>query len=218
MSNIRKKWALLGASRGLGWSTYQELLKREPQSEFLLCSRRIERRLSDLDSSRTAIEPCDFSKQLEPDFFISLKKASPTHIVYFAGGGPYDLYQKKKWADHLWCWQTSFLTPAQLIHEVLQSVDSWPTLQSLTVIGSAVAGQSPDPKAASYAAAKHALHGLIGSINAEQEVQPKVLLFSPGYMQTELLPAHSEPRLTNRAESPDIVAQQLIEYIENSLK
>lgn len=216
MLNLRKKWILLGVSRGLGWATYLQLLQTEPESEFLLCSRRIENRETEIESSRTKILSCDFSKELSADFFQSLADFNPNHIIYFAGGGPYDLYQKKQWKDHLWCLQTSFLSPAQLIHEVLRSApESWPQLKSLTVIGSAVAENAPDPKAASYAAAKHALRGLVTTINAEQEVRPKVLLFSPGYMQTELLPLHSEPRLTNRAESAEVVACRLIEYIEN---
>lgn len=213
---MRKKWILLGASRGLGWATYQQLLQREPESEFLLCSRRIQRRESEIEVLRTQTLTSDFSKELEPDFFQSLSRFKPHHLIYFAGGGPYDLYQNKKWSDQRWCLQTSFLSPAQLIHEVLRSApESWPQLRSLTMIGSAVAENAADPKAASYAAAKHALRGLVTTINAEQEAQPKVLLFSPGYMQTELLPLHSEPRLTNRAESAEVVACRLIEYIEN---
>lgn len=212
---MKKKWILLGASRGLGWATYRQLLLTEPESEFLLCSRRIESRSGEIENSRTKMLSCDLSKEPQEYFFQSLAEFNPDHIIYFAGGGPYDLYQNKKWSDHLWCLQTSFLSPAQLIHEVLRSsTASWPGLRSLTVIGSAVAENAPDPKAASYAAAKHALRGLVATINAEQETRPKVLLFSPGYMQTELLPLHSEPRLANRAESAEVVACQLIEYIE----
>ena len=79
-----------------------------------------------------------------------------------------------------------------------------------------MAEDKADPLAGSYAAAKHALRGLVDSVNSEQESEIKLLLFSPGYMQTDLLPSNSRPRQDGLAESPRVVAARLIDYIENN--
>ncbi|MCC2680105.1 MAG: hypothetical protein K0R29_2681 [Pseudobdellovibrio sp.] len=146
---------------------------------------------------------------------------APTNLIYFAGGGPYGFFQDKKWSDHQWSLQTSFLYPAELLHFIMAQPESWPNLKKIVLIGSSVAEDKADPRASSYSAAKHALRGLVGTIQEEIKAQPEkklpqVLLFSPPYMQTDLLPAHSQPRLNDRAENPEVVARRLIEYIENT--
>lgn len=209
--NIR--WALLGSSRGLGWETYK-LLQQNPQNEFFLSSRKIKERES-LSQGRSHFMTQDFSRlPLDASYIEKLQSFSPQHLIYFAGGGPYGIFQSKKWEDHEWCLNVSFLYPAQLLHHILRSSQLWAGLKSMTLIGSSVAEDKPDPQAASYAAAKHALKGLVESVQCEQSLPFRVQLYSPGYMQTDLLPANSKPRLADRAEKPELVARLLIEYIE----
>lgn len=230
MSKLNEKFIMLGASRGLGWHTYQQLQKVKPQSEFLISSRKVLLKTGEVPAHTTLIQQ-DFSKPgVNPEFLNQLKNFGATHLIYFAGGGPYGLFQDKKWSDHQWSLQTSFLYPAELLHLIMSQSESWPALKKVVLIGSSVAEDKADPRASSYSAAKHALKGLVGSIQAEQrellavqgeqkavqKTMPQVLLFSPPYMQTDLLPAHSQPRLSDRAENPEVVAERLIEYIEKT--
>lgn len=221
MSNLNEKFIMLGASRGLGWCTYQLLLKQKPQSEFLISSRKILLKTGYVPQN-TRLVPQDFSKPgIDPEFYTQLKNFGPTHLIYFAGGGPYGFFQEKKWSDHQWSLQTSFLYPAELLHSIMAQPESWPVLKKIVLIGSSVAEDKADPRASSYSASKHALRGLVSTVQEEIKAQshktmPQVLLFSPPYMQTDLLPAHSHPRLSDRAENPEVVAGRLIEYIENT--
>lgn len=211
-----QKFILLGASRGLGWHTYLKLAESFPEAKFLLCSRKISEKKSDFMANTECFEQ-DFSKApVGADFLEVLQKFDGTHLIYFAGGGPYGNFETKKWTSHQWALQTSFLYPAELTHQILSKPKSWSSLQKLVLIGSLIAEAKADPQAASYAAAKHALKGLIDSINAEQKPKPAVLLFSPGYMQTDLLPPNSIPRSSQQAENPVVVAERLIEFIENA--
>lgn len=216
MSKLNEKFIMLGASRGLGWHTYQLLQKKNPQAEFLISSRKVLLKTGEVPAN-TKLVAQDFSKPgIDGDFLTQLKDFQASHLIYFAGGGPYGLFQDKKWSDHQWSLQTSFLYPAELLHLIMAEPESWPHLKKIVLIGSSVAEDKADPRASSYSAAKHALKGLVSSIQAEQKAVPEVLLFSPPYMQTDLLPAHSQPRLSDRAENPEVVAGRLIEYIENT--
>lgn len=211
-----EKFILLGASRGLGWCVYQQLAKKNLQDQFLLSSRKIENRKSEV-TTNTQLVAADYSRsEMDFDFLQKLADFKPSVLVYFAGGGPYGLFQEKKWSDHLWSLRTSFLFPAELIHNIYAQPAKWSHLKKVLLIGSQVAEDKADPKASSYSAAKHALRGLVDSINAEQKCNPQLLLFSPPYMQTDMLPANSHPRLTDSAENPLVVADRLIEYIEKA--
>lgn len=203
------KFILLGASRGLGWATYQGLSKKYPSSEFLLISRKI----SDdtLQNSKASVMRYDFSKELTSEFFTQISNFKPTTIIYFAAGGPYGNFQDKKWTDHQWALNVSFLFPAQLLHALLQKAPE--TLQKFLVVGSAIAENKPDPMAASYCAAKHALRGLISTVKEENKSAFKIELFSPGYIETDLLPAQSWPRQQGLAASAENVAAQLIDSL-----
>ena len=147
---------------------------------------------------------------------MEIKNFKPTQIIYCAGGGPYGPFHKKKWSDHWWSLATTFLYPAELLHHLLSCFENWPNLQQVTFVGSAVAESEPDPLAASYAAAKHALKGLITTIQKENRLRPKILLFSPGYMQTDLLPATSWPKQQGLAQKAGDVAKELIAFIEKN--
>ncbi|MBX9769145.1 MAG: hypothetical protein K2X47_17855, partial [Bdellovibrionales bacterium] len=137
-------------------------------------------------------------------------------LIYFVGGGPHGLFQQKQWKDHEWSFQVTFRTPARFLHEVMRNSLG---LQQLTFIGSAIAGDSPDPEAASYCAAKHALQGLISSIQEEQRHLPAdtldLRLYSPGYMNTGLLPRNAWPRYKGNVLEPELVAQDLLEWLED---
>ena len=209
--------ALLGSSRGLGWATYQELLRQQPDGQYFLSSRKIQTRENEVSKS-TKLVSQDFSKTpVDFSFLNDLKEFAPTRIIYLAGGGPHGVFQQKKWSDHQWAINTTFLYPAQLLHTFLSNAFEWPSLEQIILIGSAVAEDRADPLASSYAASKHALRGLVTSIVEEKlPSSPRLSLFSPGYMQTDLLPPSSRPRQVGLAEDPVFVAKKLIAFIEKN--
>lgn len=207
---------ILGASRGLGWALYRQLITRIPEAKFLLSSRKIFDRQMQVEKNTTLLAQ-DFSKNpVADDFLNSLKQFQPTRIIYVAGGGPFGPYAAKKWSDHQWAITTTFLYPAELLHRLLSQNESFPSLRQVIFVGSQIAESKPDPNAASYAAAKHALKGLLTTVQLEQAQNLKILLFSPGYMQTELIPAGSWPIQQGLAQEAAVVADQLIEFIEKN--
>ena len=156
----------------------------------------------------------DFSKNnVDEIFFKQIIDFNPTEIIYCAGGGPYGIFENKKWSDHQWAMDVNFLYPAKLIHQILNVKSEFKNLKSITCVGSDIAENKPDSFASSYAAGKHALRGLITTLQVENSTPIHIKLFSPGYMQTDLLPANSQPRLTNQAMDPALVAEKLIEFI-----
>lgn len=208
--------AILGASRGLGWALYTQLAEMNKETSFFLSSRKIDEKLKFI-SNNTILKAQDFSKlPVGSHFLKDLNKFNPTHLIYMAGGGPYGEFQTKKWSDHLWALSTTFLYPAELLHVILSHPNEWSSLQQFVCVGSAIAEDKPDPLAASYAAAKHALKGLVTTIQMEDVKKPKVLLFSPGYMQTELLPQASWPAKQGLTEDVMKVAEKLIALIEKN--
>ncbi len=213
--------AILGASRGLGWAVYQEILKQFPEIHFLLVSRKISEHQNQV-SANTDLLAQDFSKvPISPIFLSELKSFNPTRIIYVAGGGPYGVFQEKKWTDHVWALNTTMLYPAELLHAILQyqfetNSLGWAKLAQITFVGSQIAESKADPMAASYAAAKHGLKGLISTVQSETLHEPNVLLFSPGYMQTDMLPPHSWPVTQGLAEPADLVAKLLVQFLEKN--
>lgn len=209
---INKKFILLGASRGLGWATYKKLYASYPKATFLLVSRRIlEKEESFL--GQTQGFSFDFSKDCATDwnnFFEKIRIFSPTDIIYFAGGGPYGKFEDKKWSDHEWAFNVSFLAPAKVLHHCLSQLSDFSNLEIFTCIGSAIAESNPDKEASSYCAAKHALKGLVESVQLESKRRFKIKLFSPGYIETDLLPPNSWPREQGLAKSAENVAEDLL--------
>ena len=207
---------ILGASRGLGWALYGQLIRIIPQAQFLLSSRKILDRKEYVTENTTLLAQ-DFSKiPIAVDFINSVKSFAPTRIIYVAGGGPYGSYVAKKWSDHQWALTTTFLYPAELLHTLLSQSENFASLAQVTFVGSQIADNQPDRNAASYAAAKHALRGLITTVQLEVQSKPQILLFSPGYMQTDLIPAGSWPIQQGLAQDPAAVADQLIAFIEKN--
>ena len=176
--------AVLGASRGLGLEVFN-IAKQKLGAEQVQGFAR---------TMGANGHIADLSKVEAQDFVIQrLKAFSPTKIFYCAGGGPFGKYENKQWKDHLWTFQVNFLFPARVLHWVLAESP----VKQFVCVGSAIAESSPDPNAASYAASKHALRGLISSVIAESP-EKDVRLFSPGYMDTPLLPPNAWPRHSGR--------------------
>ena len=209
----KKTWALIGSSRGLGRAVFEEALARDPSRDFFLAARKIQL-LEGLKAKgeNVKVAAIDLSRADERSkLWQLLGQVQAERIFYFAGGGPFGFFESKALRDHRWALETSFLAPMELLHHVLQDYKS---LKQVVVVGSAIAEDQADPKAASYSAAKHALLGLMKSLWAEQKLrspQVDLRLFSPGYMDTELLPAGATPR-QGRLDSPRDVACQLLDW------
>jgi short-subunit dehydrogenase len=197
------KIVLLGASRGLGAAT-QKIYESRGREVIAF--------------SRTSKNPLDFSKTESASLSISqVQKECPTHLIFFAGGGPFGDFAKKEFKDHEWAFRLCFLFPAQLLHQILKSPQDWPALKQICFIGSAVADSKADPGAASYAAAKHALKGLVTSVQREPHGSLDIRLFSPSYMDTHLLPKNAWPRQEGgRVHSPEKMAEFLVSWLESS--
>ncbi|MCB0343411.1 MAG: SDR family oxidoreductase, partial [Bdellovibrionales bacterium] len=142
---------------------------------------------------------------------IKLNEFQPEQIIYVAGGGPFGRFHDKKWKDHEWAWQVSFLTPARLLHWA----GGQKQLKQFIVIGSSVAEDNPDPNAASYASAKHALKGLVTSVQKE-DPPFDLRLFSPSYMDTDMLPPSSWPRREGlKLRDPNEIAREFWDWALN---
>lgn len=186
---------IIGASRGLG-AELCAIASR--QAEVLGVSR------SQGHAARWFKQ--DLSKDISP-LLETLKEFKPNQIFYVAGGGPFGDFASKDFKDHQWCFRTTFESAARVVHEFLGKSDQ------IVLCGSAVAEANADPKAASYAAAKHALKGLYASIIAEKP-STDLRLFSPGYLDTELLPKNASVRYKG-VWDPKVVAMDLWQWSEN---
>ncbi len=216
MQNSEKKIVILGASRGLGWATYLRL-NENLKNKFLLVSRKIQNNQVDENTKKITQ---DFSKNtIDTHFLNQMIEFNPTEIIYCAGGGPYGTFENKKWSDHEWALNVNFLYPARLVHQILNQQNKFQNLKSMTFVGSDIAENKPDENASSYSAAKHALRGLVTTLQKELLVENsskiQIKLFSPGYMLTDLLPLNSRPRLENKAADPREIAEKLIEFIDS---
>lgn len=217
-----EKIVLLGASRGLGWQVALEFSKTVKQ--FVLSSRdelalnQLSKKLKDNDAC-AEVKVCDFTKSTAlTDTLSMLEDFCPTRIFYFAGGGPFGEFESKDWKDHKWAFDVNFLFPTQLIYEVLKN-QRLVNLKQIVCIGSYVAESSPDPMAASYCASKHALKGLLSSINKEEEKKIEICLFSPPYMDTKMLPPNAHPRKgKNKIISPEFAASKLVSWAMSDKK
>lgn len=211
-----EKWILLGARRGLGKS-FLDLAATHP-IKILASSRIIEPQAT---AENIEIHRADFSsKESWPQLLEHFWKFSPTRIFYFAGGGPYGRFEDKAWKDHEWALRVNFEFPAFLLYQALRTKE----IQQITLIGSSIAESSPDPLAASYSAAKHALKGLVSTVQSEQREwtlagkgNRDIRLFSPGYMDTSLLPLNAWPRQQkDLVHSTHEVSKIFFDWIQNS--
>lgn len=203
---------LIGASRGFGHAVYQALHRRGETVQ--VCSRKNPNQIP-FHFSFDASKEEDFLKLCD-----SLQKTEPEVLVYFPGGGPWGLYSEKSYKDHEWAFRVTFLTGSRLLHWVLAEKrgGALPKLRQICFIGSAIAESQIDPKAASYCAAKHALKGLVTTVQSELKENPLIdlRLFSPPYIDTELLPANAAPR-KNKAQlaDPQRLSEDFLKWLES---
>lgn len=184
---------ILGASRGLG----AELVKYigtlvATEGHQVMGFARKELALARLKAEVAGFDfrVADFASPTGQQSVLSYLAEEPVdRVICMAGGGPYGLFQEQAWKNHQWAWEVSFIFPARVAHAL--SLQARPP--QLIFVGSAVAESAADPKAASYCAAKHALKGLFLSLRAEAPSWD-VRLFSPGYMDTDMLPANAAVR------------------------
>jgi NAD(P)-dependent dehydrogenase (short-subunit alcohol dehydrogenase family) len=196
-----EKVLILGGRRGFGAAVAEKWSSRFPDGELALSSRR------EFSSPHQTLR-CDFNSDADVEKLLQFVEAwRPTRLFCFVGGGPFGPFEKKDFKDHLWAWKVSFQTPARLLHAYLNLC---PGAQAI-LTGSAIAEEQPDAQASSYAASKHALRGLVSSIRAESPGLD-VRLFSPGYMDTDMVPANSAPRLKNAVMDPAKVAEDFMKW------
>lgn len=197
--------AFLGCSRGLGKEVLQAW---DSSAQAFAFARNLEnlKKIATPPAVDLKVQSFDFSKENKLEEWVSsLQDLKLDRLFYFAGGGPYGLYSQKAWKDHQWALQVSFLTPALLLHKLTE-------VGQVIFIGSAVADSKADPRAASYSAAKHGLKGLVSSLIAEGDSRD-LRLFRPGYMNTDLLPPHADPREQGAPIlEPESVAQQFVRW------
>ena len=195
---------ILGASRGLG----AELVRCVADHRFPVVGYgRKEERLKALREKFPlfSYHVADFSKPASQEEALrDILTQNYSKIFYVAGGGPFGPYQAREWKDHEWAWQVSFQFPARLMH-LLLATDKPPP--QVVLVGSSVAESAPDPNAASYCAAKHALRGLFMTLKGDNPSWD-LRLFSPGYMDTELLPQNAPVR-AHGVYSPAQLAEEL---------
>lgn len=196
-----EKVFIIGGRRGLGSAVAEIWAKNFPNGELAISSRRA---FSSVHQTLLADLNLDSDVEKLSEF---LADWQPTRVFCFAGGGPFGNFETKSVKDHEWAMKVSFSSPMKLLHGYLNSNPQGQWIMT----GSAIAEQGPDAKASSYAASKHALMGLISSIHAESP-QRDVRLFSPGYMDTDMVPANSAPRLEKRVLAPAKVAEDFVKW------
>ncbi len=208
---LMKNVLVFGASRGLGCALTQEIYKQFPECRFLLIARTTNDvipehvgRWAQMDLSRPSSQASACEEMIV---------FQPSHVIYAAGGGPYGLFEAKAIDSHLWATEVNYLAVLRILHFALQARKKMPGLKQFAVVGSAVAGKAPDPMASSYAAAKHALRGLIGSVALEKPWFD-VKLYEPGYMDTDLLPKNSWPRTKGIVSSPNDEAKKMLHFLQ----
>ncbi len=210
-----EKVAILGASRGLGAAIAHKLVETQDPGALLLVSRKsgllskvcdtlgrggwnLTFRSHDLSCRDSWLDLLEFLKEFEP-----------TRIVYTAGGGPFGSYFDKKWLAHEWTYRVNFLTPSFLMHNWITFLN----LKQMVFVGSDIAESQPDPYSASYSASKHALLGLISSIRAGEDEKRDIRLFSPTYLDTDLLPESSWPREKGLVQDLDVAVQDFVPWM-----
>lgn len=196
-----EKVLLIGGRRGLGAAVARAWRARHPTHEMLLTSRK------PFDEAGSLV--CDLAQGSDVDKLVhAMKEWGPHRVFCFAGGGPYGAFQTKEWKDHHWALQVSLMAPMRLLLESLRLS----SCGQVILVGSAIAEAQPDTNAASYAAAKHGLVGLVSSVKQENP-QQDVRLFSPGYMDTDMLPPQAAARRHPEALlEVDDVAAEFVEW------
>ena len=195
-------WLVTGASSGLGEAFLKNLSAQADDlpSKIICVSRRPVKTEISLELSKKNISikhlRIDLSNPSEVDNLVrEISDKSIRRFLSFAAGGPYGEYSTKQFKDHEWAFNVNFLAPAKILHSLLNQK----TFLQCVLVGSAIAESKADPMAAAYSAAKHAVKGLYATLATESAAETSgkdIRLFSPGYMDTPLLPPGSWPRKT----------------------
>jgi short-subunit dehydrogenase len=226
-----KKVLIIGASRGLGRSI---ALFSQTHLETLTSLHLLSRKLDGLAETKAlaqvgeskdgrvavtvpiVLDSTDMSKPEGQNFAAELIRVEGFDaVIYAAGGGPHGPFAAKDWKDHLWSLHVGLIAPMLLCSEWLKSRKSTQEGRFI-IVGSRIAEAQPDPLATSYAAGKHGLFGFVSSIQSELETNKnKVWLFSPGYMDSEMLPPNAHVRHDGRKLlSTDTAAQALLRWLK----
>ena len=193
-------------SRGFGYEVSQRIL--ESGGEVLGVSRKDPGHLSRFVS-------LDLTDSSGLELKQNLQEFSPNALYYCAGGGPFGQYGQHKFSSHEWAFRLNFLTPSWILHQALQG--GFPHLQQLIFVGSAVAESQIEPCSPSYGAAKTAMAALVKNIQAQDSLDLDVRLFSPGYMDTEMLPPNSWPRKEGLPLlDPQALSHKFVEWANDS--
>jgi len=169
---------ILGGSRGLG----KALIDRIPDS---------------LSVSRASGESIDLSKvDASVQVLKTISSFQPDRIIYVAGGGPHGAFFEKSMKSHTWAYNVNMFTPIQILYGLIdQNYEG-----DFVYIGSAIAERSKSVQSLSYSTSKKSARDIILS-HKSKSLKTKV--FSPPYMNTDLLPQGSWPR----EEHADLVVQ-----------
>ena len=200
----KEKILILGARRGLGFEILKLWKARFTEGEIHASSRQ---QFEYLDI-KTYCWDMTVASDVE-NLLQTVDQLTPQKIFYIAGGGPYGTFSEKQWKDHQWSLQLTLLTPMRLLHHCLNRS----FLQQFIVVGSSIAESKPDRGAASYAAAKHGLKGLMATLKTE--TSKDLRLFSPGYMNTSMLPQGAQHKINAPIGEPGAVAQQFIDWAQD---
>lgn len=186
---LHKKSLVLGASSGLGAC----LLDLLPENS--LAASRNNNKGSKLDLSTP--ESYEEVSRL-------VKKENVSRLVYVAGGGPHGEFFSKPWHSHEWAFNLNAFTPIKIIENLPDTVD-------FVYIGSAIAERSDSSSSLSYSWSKKLVKEVI-----LKSKKKNLLLFSPPYMDTRMLPKNAWPRLEcpELVLSPDLVAKELLNWLE----
>lgn len=212
---------VLGSHKGLGFSCVSALLENRSVSQVLGLSRKDSGEF--LEHKKYQFRSYDFTAAYDSNVIFDeiltlVEEFKPTQIIYCAGGGPYGEFQQKQWKDHEWALKLNFLFPAKLLWSLMTS-KSFTKNSTFLYVGSAIAESDfGDAMGPSYAAAKWAMKGLFLSVLAAEQssgVKSKINLkwISPGYMDTDLLPKGSSPRLKGQVEDPKVVAKEILSQL-----
>jgi short-subunit dehydrogenase len=210
----RKRVLVLGASGGLGSALVKEM---GSEVAVFVHGRRQDRLLFEQVEEKFVADVAEDS-QVE-NLLQRMVDLDLDCVVNCVGGGPYGPYQSKQWKDHLWAFRVSLLFSARLAHWALAG-----GCRQLVLVGSAIAEDKADPWAASYAASKHGVAGLYKSVVAEMKAEPSsfknsldLRLFSPGYLDTSLLPPNAAVRQNSPERVRDVgaVAKQLWCWVQS---
>lgn len=169
---------ILGGSRGLG----KAIADRIPDSFAL---------------SRKSELSVDLSKPESIGFALDqVSELKIQRIIYAAGGGPHGPFFEKSPESHAWAYNVNLFTPIGILNGLIEKGYQG----EFVYIGSAIAERSTSNHSLSYSTSKKSARDIILS---NSNKSPKSLVFSPPFMNTDLLPQGSWPRL----EHPDLVVE-----------